>query len=198
MTTFIEQELREQVMIKVNATLMVNAGSSTVPKGIQNYSLAYASYANAAAIKTTNPTFVDCIRAVVGQLRSGAITGRIDFFINSIDAANMDIAKATDSGVYLLPPFVTANGMQVAGAFIHEDNNVPVGYFQAGFIRFYRVLIHKDFLVTWGWENDDFTKNLITAVGEMRMHQFVNSIYADSGVFCYDTFENVKAAITQV
>jgi len=193
MTSFIEQELREQVMIKVNATLMSHAGSSTIPKGIQNYSVAYTL----TTIKTTNPTFVDCLRAIVGQLRSGAITGPIDMFINSIDAANMDIAKASDSGVYLLPPFVTANGMQVAGARIREDNNVPVGYVQAGFMRFYRVLIYKDFTVTWGWENDDFTKNLVTAVGEMRLHQFVNSIYADSGVFVYDSFENVKTAITE-
>lgn len=193
MTSFIELELREQVMIKVNTTLMSSAGSSTVPKGIQNYSTTYTL----TTIKTTNPTYVDCLRAVVGQLRSGAITGPIDIFINSIDASNMDLSKATQAGVYLLPPFVTANGMQIAGAAIHEDNNVAVGYFQAGFMRFYRILIHKDFFVTWGWENDDFTKNLVTAIGEMRMHQFVNHIYADSGVFIYDTFANVTAAIMQ-
>lgn len=197
MTTFIEQELREQVFLKINSTLMNNAGSSTVPKGIQNYSFLYSAYPNAAAIKTTNPTFVDALRAVVGQLRSGALQGDIDIFINSIDAANMDIAKANNSGVYILPPFVTSNGMNVAGARIHEDNNVAVGSFQAGFLKYYRVLLYEDFSITWGWENDDFTKNLVTAVGEVRMHQFVNSLYSNSGAFCYDSFQNVLTAITQ-
>lgn len=195
MTTFIEQELRAQVMIKVNTTLMTGVSSSTVPAGIQTLSIAYAAFANANAIKTTNPTYMDSIRAVVGQLRSGVLTGEITVFVNSIDSANMDLSKAVDSGVYLLPPFVTASGQIIAGAKVIEDPNVPIGHFQAGFMKYYRVLIYKDFTVSWGWENDDFTKNLVTAVGEMRLHQFFNDIY--TGAFVYDTFANVIAAITQ-
>lgn len=191
MTTFIEQELRYQVMIKVNSTLMVNAGSSTVPKGIQNYSVLYTL----SSIKTTNANYMDAIRAVIAQMRAGYLTGPITVFINPIDAANMDLSKAVTSGVYLLPPFVTANGLRIAGAQIVEDYSVPIGYFQAAYLRFYRILIYKDFTVSWGWENDDFTRNLVTAVGEMRLHQFVNSIYANSGAFVYDTFANVVTAL---
>jgi hypothetical protein len=196
MTSFIENELRAQVMIKVNTTLMTGVNSSTVPAGIQTLSQNFAFYATAAAgIKTTNPNYMDAIRAVVGALRSGVLTGDITVFVNSIDAANMDLSKAVDSGVYLLPPFTTSQGQVIAGARVIEDNNVPVGYMQAGFMKYYRILIYKDFTVTWGWENDDFTKNLVTAVGEMRLHQFFNSIY--TGAFLYDTFANVIAAITQ-
>lgn len=189
MQTFIEQELRYKVMIKVNSTLMLSAGSSTVPKGIRNYSVAYTT----TTIKTTNATHADAIRAVVGQLRSGLLEGEITVFINPIDEANMDLAKATDSGVYLLPPFVTADGRVIAGARVISDYNVPVGFVQAGFMRFYRILIYKDFSVTWGWENDDFTRNLVTAVGEMRLHEFVNSIH--TGAFIYDSFVNIKALV---
>lgn len=196
MTSFIEDELRAQVMIKVNSTLMTGVNSSTVPAGIQTLSIAYAAFANASAIKTTNPTYMDAIRAVVGQLRSGVLRGPVTVFVNSIDLANMDLSKATDSGVYLIPPFATANGTVIAGARVIEDNNVPVGFFQAGFMEYYRILIYKDFTVNWGWENDDFTKNLVTAVGEMRLHQFFNSIY--TGAFVYDTFANVVLAITAV
>ena len=197
MTTFIMEELREQVMLKVNSTLMTGTSSSTVPAGIQTLSQAFAWYTDAAAnIRTTNPTYMDAIRAAVAALRSGKLVGEITFFVNPIDAANMDLSKAVDSGVYLLPPFSTSNGQQIAGARIIEDHNVPVGYFQGAFMRFYRILIYKDFTVTWGWENDDFTKNLVTAVGEMRLHQFFNSIH--EGAFIYDTFENVITAITEV
>lgn len=196
MASFIEDELREQLMLKVNSTLMTGVASSTVPAGIQTVSQNFAFYTDAAAnIKTTNPTYMDCIRAAIAALRSGKLTGDITVFVNSIDAANMDLSKATDSGVYLLPPFTTNNGQQIAGAKVVEDQNVPVGYFQAAFMKYYRVLIYKDFTVTWGWENDDFTKNLVTAIGEMRLHQFVNSIH--TGAFLYDTFANVKTAITQ-
>lgn len=190
MATFIEQELLYQVMIKVNATLMNGVASSTVPAGIQTLSEAYSL----TSIHTPNPNFMDAIRAAVAQLRSGWLVAPITVFINSIDAANMDLTKANNSGVYLLPPFVTSNGRTIGGATIVEDNNVPVGYFQAAMLRFYRILMYKDFTVTWGWENDDFTKNLVTAVGELRLHQFFNDQY--TGAFLYDSFANVMTAIT--
>lgn len=189
MATFIEQELRYQVMIKVNSVLMTSAGSSTEPTGIQNLSTTYTL----TSVHTSNPNYMDAIRAAVAQLRSGWLQGAITVFINSIDAANMDLAKASDSGVYLLPPFVTSDGRNIGGATIVEDNNVPVGYFQAAMLQYYRILIYQDFTVSWGWENDDFTKNLLTAVGEMRLHQFFNDQY--SGAFIYDTFANVQAAL---
>lgn len=189
MMSFINDELAYQVFIKVNAVLMNSAGSSTVPTGIQNLSVTYTN----TTIKTTSPTYTDAIRAVIGQLQSGLLTGDITVFVNPSDAANMDLSKAVDSGVYLLPPFTSSNGMIVAGCPVIMDYNIPVGFVQAGFMRFYRILIYKDFTVSWGWENDDFTKNLVTAVGEMRLHQFFNDIY--TGAFVYDSFANIIAAI---
>lgn len=192
MATFIEQELREAVYLKLNTELMTGAESTTNPKGVQKYSTLYTL----TTVKTANPNYMDALRAVVAQLRSGRLVGEITIYINPIDSANMDMAKASTSGMYLLPPFVTADGKNVAGANVVEDANVPVGSIQAGFMRFYRILIYKDFEVSWGWENDDFTKNLVTAIGEMRLHQFVNSIYSDSGAFLFDTYANIIAAIT--
>lgn len=194
MVTFIETELKEQVFIKMNTVLMADdAATSTLPAGIGFYAVPYPA---GVGIATTNPTYMDDIRAVVGYLRSGKLTGDITVFVNSIDAANMDLSKATDSGVYLLPPFTTQNGQVIAGAKIVEDQNMPVGTFLAAFLRYYRILIYKDFTVSWGWENDDFTRNLLTAVGEMRIHQFVNGIH--TGFAVKDTFANVTAAITAV
>ncbi len=195
MTTFIEQELRAAVMLKVNEVLMTGISSSTSPAGIKTLSQNFAFYTTAAAgINVTNPNYMDALRAVVAALRSGKLTGEITIFINPIDSANMDMAKATTSGLYLLPPFTSQNNKNVSGATVVEDPLIPVGYFQAGFLQYYRILIYKDFVATWGWENDDFTKNLVTAVGEMRLHQFVNSIH--TGAFMYDSFANVITAIT--
>lgn len=191
MTTFIEQELYEQLMQEVNSKLMNNAGSTTEPTGVQQLSGTY----NLTTVKTTNPNYMDCLRAVVAQLRSGKLSGDITIYINSVDAANMDLSKATDSGVYMLPPFVTSDGRTISGARVIEDSNIAVGYFQAGFMKYYRILVYKGYTVSWGWENDDFTKNLITAVGEMRLHQFFNTRH--TGAFVYDTFENVKEAIRE-
>ncbi len=190
METFIMTELKDQVFLKINSKLMDNVESGTEPSGIKQKSTTYTL----TTVLTSNPNYMDALRALVAQLRSGVLVGDITIFINPIDSANMDIAKALTSGVYLLPPFMTADGKSVSGATIVEDSNVPVGYVQAAFMKYFRVLMYKDYTVTWGWENDDFTKNLVTAVGEVRLHQFVNSIH--TGFAIYDTFANILAAIT--
>lgn len=192
MKSFTEQELFELLMDEVNSVLMSSAGSSTVPTGIQALSTTYTL----TSIKTANPNFMDCLRAVVAQQRSGKLKGDVTIFINPIDSANMDLSKANNAGVYMLPPFMTSDGKNISGAMIVEDNNIPVGYFQCAMLRYYKILIYKDYEVSWGWENDDFTKNLMTAIGEMRLHQVFNTKY--TGAFIYDSFTNVKAAIEEI
>jgi hypothetical protein len=189
MTTFIEQELRYQVMIKVNATMLNSVGSATVPTGVRQLATTYTL----TTVHTTNPNMADSLRAAVAQLRSGFLTGPITIFINPVDSANMDMQKATTSGVYMLPPFMTADGKTIAGATVVEENGITAGSFLAGFMRFYRILIYKPFTVSWGWENDDFTRNLITSVGEMRLHQFFNQRH--TGAFIYDTYARIIGLI---
>lgn len=193
MTSFIEEEIRYQVLIAANTAAMTGVASSTDINGIQTLSVAFPAVGT-SGLFTTNPNYMDAIRAVVAYMRSGLLTGPLTIFINSIDAGNMDMSKATDSGVYMLPPFVTADGRTIAGARIVEDYNIPVGSLQAAFLQYYKIWIYEDLFVEWGWENDDFTKNLVTAIGEMRFHQMFNSIY--TGAFLFDTFENIKTSIT--
>lgn len=190
MVDFIENELRYAVMHEVNAKLMSGTASSTVPAGIQSLSVPFT----ATGLYAANANNMDAIRAAVAQIRSGNLKGPVTAFVHPIDLANMDMQKATDSGVYLLPPFATSDGKTIGGATIVEDNNVTQGYIQVALLDYYKVKIYKDYYVTWGWENDDFTKNLVTAIGEMRLHQFFSENH--TGAFVYDTFTNIKTAIS--
>lgn len=190
METLIKDEMRYQILIACNTAVFSGTGSATSPTGATKLAVAYTL----TSVKTKTPNYFDALRAVVAQLRSGFLTGDITIFINPIDAANMDMTKAQTAGTYLMPSFVTANGMTVAGATVVEDNLVPIGSIFAGFLRYYRLLIYKPLIMTFGWENDDFTKNLITYLAELAFHQFFNTAY--TGAFVYDTFANVLAAIT--
>jgi hypothetical protein len=135
----------------------------------------------------------DALRAVVAQIRSGNLSGEITIFINPADSANMDMQKAVTAGVYMLPPFMTADGKTIAGAKVVEDANIPAGFFQAGILRYYKILIYKDMVISFGWENDDFRKNLLTYLCEMRFVQAFNNAY--TGAFVYDSYANVQTAI---
>lgn len=189
MASYVQDELSYQVKKKVNTTLMTGVLSATVPAGIQTISVPFS----AVGMATANPNIMDCIRAIVAQLRIGFFDGPITVFVNPIDAANMDMAKAATSGVYILPPFVTSDGRAIAGAIVVEDNNIPAGSVQGAALDLFKVKIYKSFSVSWGWENDDFTKNLITIIGEMRLHSYHSD--NDAGAFIFDTFANIQALI---
>ena len=184
MESWINQELAYQLKAKMNTTLMTGTSSSTVPAGIQTISTTYSL----TTVKTANPNNYDAVRACVAQLRSGNLQGVVTTFMNPIDYANMVLTKATSQGQVFVPA--------ETGSLIVEDNNIAVGYIQVALLDYYKVLIYKDFQVMVGWENDDFTKNLVTTIAEMRVHQFFSENH--TGAFIYDTLSNIKTAITQI
>lgn len=181
MESFIRQELEYQLKAKINTTLMSGASSSTVPAGIQTLSSTYSL----TTVKTNNPNNWDAIIACVAQLRSGNLQGPVTAFVNPVDYANMILTKATSQGQLFVPA--------QTGTTIVEDNNVPVGYVQVALLDYYKVAIYKDMEISFGWENDDFTKNLVTAICESRIHQYFSANH--TGAFIYDTFDNIKTAI---
>jgi len=190
METLIEQELRYEVEMAANTAVLTGTVSSTSPAGVTTIASPYTL----TTVKTPNPNNSDAVRAAKAQLVSLNFDRDIVAFVNPIDAANMDLAKANDSGVYMLPPFTTADGRVIAGVPVIEDNNIAVGYLLIGDMTKYKVLMYQDFFIAWGWENDDFSKNLVTVIGEMRIHQYSSANWA--GAFIYDTFANIKTALT--
>lgn len=189
MASYVEMELRYQLDAKTNTTLLTGTVSSTVPAGITTFAVSYSL----AGIATDNPNNFDCIRAAVAQIRTHYINDPVTVFVNPVDAANMDLTKADTSGTYLLPPFSTANGQVVAGAQVVEDNNITQGRLLAACLGLFKTLIYKDFTLSYGWENDDFTKNLVTVIAERRLHSFHSSV--DEQAFIYDTFAQIKVEI---
>lgn len=187
MTSYVQNELEYQLKAKVNTTLMTGVLSSTLPAGIQTYSLGFTT----SGLSVANPNNWDCARAVVAQMRKAYITGPIVIFMNPIDMANMEMDKANTNGNY-----TGINARPITGATIVEDNNVAVGYIQAYAVDALKTLIYKAFTMTFGWENDDFTKNLVTVIAEMRLHSFHSD--NDAAAFVYDDLADIKSQIAAV
>lgn len=182
MASWIEQEMTYQLLKEMNSKLMSGTSSSTVPAGLQTISTTYTL----SGVETANANNWDAIIALATQLRSGNLSGAVTAFVNPVDYANMILTKATSQGQLFVPAQTGVN--------IIEDNNIPVGYVQVAILDYYKVLILQDLTISYGWEDQDFTKNLVTAIAEMRIHQFFSENY--TGFAIYDTFANVKSAIT--
>lgn len=190
MQSLIENEARFEVETAANTAVLTGTASSTSPGGVTTIATAFTLTTIEAG---TAPTYVDAIRAAAAQLRSLNFTGDIVAFVNPIDAANIDLSKGTD-GHYLIPPFASADGQTIGGISVIEDNNIAVGNLLIGDLSRYKVLMVQDFHVKWGYDSDDFSKNLITMIAEMRFHQFVGA--NDEGAFIYDSFADIIGAIT--
>lgn len=184
MTSYIQTELAYQLKIAVNTALMTGTESSTVPAGVQTFSLGFTT----SGLSTVNPNNWDCCRAVVAQIHKAFINSPIVIFMNPIDTANMDMEKAISQGTYM-----GLNVRQVPGATIVEDYNIPVGFVQAIALDCFKNLIYKDFSMQFGWENADFTLNLVTAIAEMRLHSYHSE--NDAAGFVYDDLADIKSQI---
>lgn len=181
--SWVEDELYYQVMQKVNDTLSGDgAGDTETPEGIKHMSIPYNVL---TGVSTTDANFWDAVKAAVTMLRVTRFRGQIVAFVNSVDLANGVMTKAQNQGQLFIPP--------ATGAMIVEDLNMPLGFINVVAMDYYKVLIYKGFRMQWGLENDDFTKNLRTVIGELRLHNFHSSNY--NGFSIYDSIANIVAAI---
>lgn len=184
MAAAIENELRYQTVLEASEGVLSGDGTGANLKGITAYAQAYSR----TDILTTTPNVYDCIRAMATQVKknNGMAT---HVFIDPVDATNMGITKGT-TGYY-----VVIDGMvQLLPYIIIENNQIGVGNLLVADMSKSIVRIYKDFAVQYGWENDDFTKDLVTVRGEMRLHHYIPDNHAPC--FCYDTIADVKTATT--
>jgi hypothetical protein len=181
----IESELRYQIDIKVDEQLLVGDGIGGNLKGITEYASAYSL----TTILTTNPNNADAIIAAKTQIETQNFMATIAF-VNPIDKANMKLTKTT-TGERL----VSLNTDEDTGVQVVSSNQIPVGYVLVCDPSKYIKRDYKNFTISYGWENDDFSKNLVTVLGERRLHAYASD--NNTGAFIYDTFDNIKTAITQ-
>lgn len=149
----------------------------------------------AQGIEYVNPNNGDALKAAYAQIMANTYQAYKPnaVLINVIDLANLDGLKDSTGrsvyseykawfdavGVRIIP---VSSAVVAAGSFIMGD--------------FSKLVVRPRTMleVTVGWENDDFSRNLVTVVAERRLAAYIkeNHKYA----FVKDTFANVITAIT--
>jgi len=185
----IRNELKYSVDMAVNTAILSGAGGDSI-EGITHWASLYVT----TGIKTTNPNNKDAILAACKQIRI-LYFNPSHVFINPLDMANIELEK-NNQDIYVIPPFATADGKVIGGVNVIETPSIPQGYLLVADMKKCKVREKDSFKVMVGWSNDDFDKNLLTMVGERRMHLFIAD--NDTGAFLYDTLANIKTAISQL
>jgi HK97 family phage major capsid protein len=111
--------------------------------------------------------------------------------LNPVDYAKMQLTKDANGG-YLRP--FQYNGELVPGMRVEATNRVAKGSFILGDFGYLNIRDLQNVTITFGWENDDFRKNIVTCIAEKRLMAYLKSQYKTA--FVKDTFANVITAIT--
>ena len=112
--------------------------------------------------------------------------------MNPIDYAQMQLTKDVN-GQYLRPFHV--GDELIPGLRVEASTSVKQGDIVLGDFNYLNIRDVWALTITFGWEKDDFTKNLVTMIGEKRLMAYIKAQYKTA--FVKDTIANVITAITK-
>lgn len=187
----INTDLREAIEIKLDEQISDGDGVGQNLKGILQYAPTFTVTGTSFATAVFNANRLDVLRTAVALVKKKRFNPNY-IVISPMDAALMDLEKGTD-GHYILPPFVTADGQRIAGVLVIENEAIEEGSFLIGDFTKSNLRIREEININLGYENDDFTKNLVTILAEMRAVHYIKKHHIPA--FLQGTF---AAAITAI
>ena len=191
MRSEIDQELTELINLKIDDQLLNGTGLTVNLTGITTNATAWAAGAFAIAIPT--PTKWDVLRTAINQVRVNLFEPNY-IVMHPTDVTAMELSKDT-TGQYVMPPFAALDGTIVSGIRVVANTGVTIDKFLVGDFSKSGVRFKEGVTINVGYENDDFTKNLVTILAEARLVQRVKSNHY--GAFVYGDFSEAITALTK-
>ena len=167
----INTDLRQEIELKLDEQIAEGSGVGQNIKGILTYAPTFAVAGTSLAAAVDGANRLDVLRSSVALIRRNKFRANY-IAINPVDAALMDMEKGDDNH-YILPPFVTADGTRVAGTTVIESFSIDEGSFLVGDFTKSNLRIREEININLGYENDDFTKNMVTILAEMRAVHYI-------------------------
>ena len=144
-----------------------------------------------ASFKVASPSYVDAIVAAYTQIVTNS---------NNAYKPNLVLMNPTDYWLMMRekdasgrPLNENLNNILPNGMNIVASTAIAQGDFYVGDFNFLNIRDVWELSITFGWENDDFTKNLVTMLGEKRLMTYIKSQYKTA--FVKDKFSTVIEAI---
>lgn len=184
-------EIRAEIINKIGLKEEAGIISGTGKNGeIQGVAANLPSY-SLTTVKISNAGIVDCIVAAYTQIINNSEQNYVPnvVMINPIDWANMTREKDTTGR----PLNERISDILPIGLNLVVSTAVTQGEFIIGDFNYLNIRDYVVLTITFGWENDDFTKNLVTMLGEKRLMAYIKNQYKTA--FVKDTFANVKTAL---
>lgn len=178
----INQELKEVIQLKIDAQILSGDDTGQNLAGILENATAWAAGAFANTVTSANKS--DVLKTAINQVQVAQFQPNY-IVLHPSDVTSMELEKGTD-GHYIMPPFRTANGMDISGISVVANTGMAAGSFLVGDFTKSAVRFREGLTIDVGYENDDFTKNFVTILAEARLVHRVKSNHY--GAFVTGTF----------
>lgn len=186
----IKNNLIKRLEIKIEDRLFNGTGGADII-GIISKATAFTG----GGLTTDAPSYADVFRALILQVENayGETTG---IFVKPDVLAEMDVEKASDSGVYLLPPFRREDGTFYPSVKLIAAPalNGTATDFIGGDLSVINTLLSDDLTIIIERSGDDLTNNKKTILIERDVVQFVSA--NDTPVLVKGAIDTALAAIT--
>ncbi|CAB4136406.1 major_cap_HK97, phage major capsid protein, HK97 family [uncultured Caudovirales phage] len=185
----IDQELTELINLKMDDQLLNGDGSGANLVGILENATPWAGGSFIGAIPS--PTKWDVLRTAINQVRVNLFEPNY-IVMHPTDVTAMELSKDS-TGQYIMPPFASVDGTIVSGIRVVANTGVTIDKFLVGDFTKSGVRFKEGLTINVGYENDDFTKNLVTILAEARLVHRVKSNHY--GAFVYGDFSDAITAL---
>lgn len=185
----VRAEIINRIGLKEEKSILSGTGTDGQVKGVGDDIPAFSL----RTLKVEKPNTYDVIASMYTQVVSMSnMAYRPNLVLmHPLDYAQMQLTKDVN-GQYLRPFRIgdeLIQGLRVETSTAIKEGEIWVGDFNYLNIRDVWVLT-----ITLGWENDDFTKNMVTILGEKRLMAYIKKQYKTA--FVKDNITTVIEAIT--
>jgi len=134
----------------------------------------------------------DVIMAVATQVRLANFKGQLTCVLNTVWEAKMKGYKNAD-GDYIVPPFVSPDGTKVGSVNVVFNNKFADTHILLGDLKKFNLVMAENVTYDEGYENDDFSKNLVSKKLEAFMGTYIKR--GDAGSIVYDAIADILTDI---
>lgn len=167
----INSELLESIEQGIDFNMINGTGVGSQITGLLNAGIpTYVSGVFAGVVPGAN--ILDVIRILKAQVQ-GNNQEPTHVLLHPEDVAKLEISKSV-SGEYTFPYWMNGQ-LLVSGLTIVATTNIATDTIVLGDFSKLIVKIREDVNLTVGYENDDFTRNMVTILAEARLVQYIKN-----------------------
>ncbi|WP_295677344.1 phage major capsid protein [uncultured Empedobacter sp.] len=183
-----QEHARELVDQKIDDQLLDGDGLTNNLSGLETEASAFIVPAGLAGYYVA-PNIYDVIMAMATRVRLSNFKGQLTAVLNTVWMAKMAGIKDAEER-YIIAPFVSPDGTRVGQVNVKFSNKIGDDAILLGDLKKFNVVFAENIMYDEGYENDDFSKNLVSRKLEAFLGTYIKA--SDAGAILFGDISDIQ------